>query len=87
MNDFRLPEIFFCVQLQDGEGLLSGGQECSFKRAVVEDLERFGQVRQESGEKTVAFEKRRANFIFDLAQDRVVWRYAVKVQGVDGIVV
>jgi hypothetical protein len=83
MDEHRLPKILFLSQLDDGKGLLIGGQERTFKRAVIVDIETFGLVRQRTGEKVTAFEKRRAEFILELTQNRKLWRNAVKVQGVD----
>jgi hypothetical protein len=80
MESDRLPRILLVSQVVGV--CCRGGQEHSYKKAILSDIEAFNIVRRNPGEHIDAFEARRWNTVLDIAADRQEWRKVTKCDGV-----
>ena len=81
MKEGRLPKILLSAQIMGGEGLITGGQEHSYKKALLKDIDTFRLAVRQPGEHVKLWEPRRWQSVYDMAQDRTGWRRITKVDG------
>jgi hypothetical protein len=80
MESDRLPRMLLTSQVVGV--CCKGGQEHSYKKAILNDMEVFNIVHRNNDEHIDAWNARRWNSVLDIAADRLKWRNATKGEGV-----